>query len=130
MPVSDLSGIWVRLLGADLVELDPGEWMGVAYPATFWRLYRNDRAGATVTVGGVRHAVRANRLFLLPAGSPFDFGTTARLNHLYVHFDVVGLTPQSMRPFRTPISLPLHAALESHAQHLLADVRLELLSSQ
>ena len=86
-------------------RLEEGAWTYPGILGTFWRLYRNDRDGATVTVDGCIHPLRAGELTLVPPGVRFDCNNHAMVEHFYVHFDVLGLTGHAMRDlFDTPLS--------------------------
>ena len=86
----------------------------------------NSSVGARIASAGQIFPIEANRLFLLPAEVPFDFGLEAGATiarHFYVHFDIVGVTGFCLRQcFDAPTSLSPNAPLETLAAQLSVEV--------
>jgi len=59
---------------------------------SFWRLYVNDRHGATITVNRTRHKLQKHQVYLIPAHTWFAGESNRQLGHFFIHFDWVGLS--------------------------------------
>lgn len=95
----------VRLLQARRVRIDAA-WQTAGVQSTFWRLYVNGSDGAAVRVDGRWHALAARRVYLVPAWVKFDCRCDRTVDHLYLHFDVVGLAAEPVRGvFDRPLDL-------------------------
>jgi AraC-like DNA-binding protein len=77
----------VRAAGRTVVGRD-WAWNGVR--SRFLRLYTVHAGAGTVRVGGRRLDLRRGRTVLVPAGGPLDFACPDRLDHTWVHVQVVG----------------------------------------
>lgn len=76
----------------------------------FWRLYVNRQAGAEVLIDGRRMSLRAETVYLLPAGLRFTTRLARGVAHVwqdYAHFEVTGFPPALLRRlFPAPLTLP------------------------
>ncbi len=108
-----LDHVHIRLLAYQLVRLDPPYWRFPHLQSSFWRFYRNDRDGAWIEHAGQRIALEQGRLYFIPAGVRFSTNLLQSINHLYAHFDLLGLPYQIQQEnFAGPICLPSRPALE------------------
>jgi len=90
------------------------EWKAEEVVSSYWRLYRNDRAGGAVQFAGRTMPLRAGRVYLIPPWVRFGYRTARPVHHLYLHFDVVDLPRGVLRAaFDRPLRLPDDAALRS-----------------
>lgn len=87
----------VRVLAAGWRRQEAGEWDYPDIWSTFWRLYRNAHDGATVTTDLGVVPLRAEVVYLVPPGLKFHCMNTSRVEHFYIHFDVLGVAGLTMR---------------------------------
>lgn len=59
---------------------------GVCSP--FWRLFYDFTPGAWVEAGGQRYPLGPKRIVVMPDGAPFDCGSDAGVEHLWLHFSL------------------------------------------
>lgn len=76
----------------------------------FWRLYVNRQAGAELELEGRRMSLRAEAMYLLPAGLRFRTRLAKGVKEVwqdYIHFEVSGFPPALLRKlFPQPVTLP------------------------
>lgn len=76
----------------------------------FWRLYVNRGAGAELELEGRRMSLRAETMYLLPAGLRFRTRLARGVEAVwqdYLHFEVAGFPPALLRKlFPAPVTLP------------------------
>ena len=84
-----LPDLRVRLFEAGLATLRSGGWRHSIH-SSFWRLYLNSGDGAEVQMSARRHRLRAGRIYLIPRDVRFETRCQQTLDHLYIHFDVLG----------------------------------------
>ena len=76
----------------------------------FWRLYVNRREGAELELDGKRMSLRAETVYLLPAGLRFRTRLARGARGVwqdFVHFEVEGFPPALLRRlFPAPVALP------------------------
>lgn len=116
-PASDnvTDQVYLRLLQCDRTAIDRS-WRSTGNRDSFWRLYVNNRDGASIRVGGQWHPLTADAVHLVPAWVRFDCRCRRRVDHLYVHFDPVGLPGSITRElFTGPIALPRDEAVDELA---------------
>jgi AraC-like DNA-binding protein len=107
----------INLFSANWSELIPDSWRRQGGQDGFWRLYQHDGGGAWVARAGVVYPMQARRLYLIPSGVTFDYGTDGQVGQCYVHFDVLGVPHLLLRTLcREIISLPPTPASESTMQ--------------
>lgn len=116
-------GFHVRVFVANATTIGRW-WRRESVQRHYWRLYRNDRDGARLFMAGKSYPLRGGRLYVIPTGFPFGYRTTRRVNHFWVHFDVVGLPGVVMRElFGGPLCLPPSRALENAVDRLEAELQ-------
>ena len=104
-----MNDLQIHLAFADRAPIG-AEWNTRDIRSTFWRFYINSRDGAAIWYAGGKYLLPAGRIHLIPAYLKFSCQNTARLQNLYVHFDLLGITPiLQQQLFPKPISLPLTA---------------------
>lgn len=97
--------LFVRLLGARRIGIDEN-WNSRDVRSTFWRLYYNRSAGAALRTDGGTYEITPSAVHLIPAWVTFSCLCAKPTDHLYVHFDVIGITgPLTRHLFPAPVSL-------------------------
>ena len=61
--------------------------------SSYWRLYINGRDGAGIWTAGRFHPLPAGRVHVVPAYMRFCCHNTRQVQHLYGHFDLLGVAP-------------------------------------
>ena len=80
----------------------------------FWRLYVNNRSGASIIHAGRRLSLRPDRLYVIPAWVHFQTETVRPLTQDFIHFYVTGFPPSLLRQvFDQPRRLSSDPALDS-----------------
>lgn len=83
-----------QLHEAGCMVLDGG-WRHEGVCSPFWRLFYDFTPGAWVASGGRRFALGPDLVAVMPDGVPFDCGTRAGVEHLWVHFSLYRLLPEA-----------------------------------
>ena len=114
----------VRLFEARAMWLD--KWRYDGLEDTYWRFYRNDRAGAYLELEGGTLELEAGRCYFVPAGARFNARLTQPVEHLYIHFVPVGLPPLLLRrSFCGVVPIPIADGMGSALDALGAVLRRE-----
>jgi AraC-like DNA-binding protein len=96
----------IRLLAIRALSITPSEWTYRNVRNSYWRIYANTVAGASLRWSDVEYQLTPNSVILVPAWVQFDSLCANEVEHLYVHFDVVGLSGPTVRQwFDRPIAL-------------------------
>ena len=105
-PLSDEDRLHVRLLQVRHCVL--GAWWNFRdVQNDYWRLWCNDRAGASIVCAGRRWQLPAKRVVLVPAGVAFSTSPGVGVRHHFIHFEPLALTSQAGRGlFAAPLVLP------------------------
>jgi len=82
----------VRVLCMKVIRAEPARWRYRGVVSPFWRLYHHRDPGGEVRAGGRVYPLVPGRGLLVPAWVRFDCLTRAPVEHLFIHFDLVGLT--------------------------------------
>jgi AraC-like DNA-binding protein len=111
----------VRLFHATEVVIDQS-WNDRGVCSAFWRYYVNYRSGAAVRLAdGSLHDLPPGFVHLIPAWVTIDLVNRREVNHLYAHFDLVGLPGALAREvFARPVSLPEDDCLRATSQAMRA----------
>ena len=82
-------------------------WNARDVRSPFWRVYVNSCDGAEIILaGGHRYPLPAQRIHVVPAWVHFTCRAITEIEHLYVHFELVGLPgPLGRELFPRPLSL-------------------------
>jgi AraC-like DNA-binding protein len=113
----------VRLFIARTIKLAAGAWRAANVQDSFWRLYRNDRAGAWLELASGAFPLEPGRVYFVPAGVRFSCANGAAVGHLYIHFDLLGLPRAALRAlFAGPCVVPANEALDRAAGGLACDL--------
>jgi AraC-like DNA-binding protein len=109
-PLIDHDHLHLRVFTAKNVTLH-NNWNVDNICSSYWRLYQNTADGAWVELGDRSYPLEAERIYLIPAWVRFSCrGSTRKLDHLYAHFDVIGLPGVVIRScFQAPVLLPVDA---------------------
>lgn len=120
-----LDRVHIRLLAYHFVRLYPPFWRFPVLQSSFWRFYINDHDGAYIEHAGQQYALEQGRLYFIPAGVRFSTNLLQSVDHLYVHFDLLGLPYQIQQEFVAPICPPTKPALEQALWALRAELEQE-----
>ena len=83
----------------------------------FWRVYINDRPGASLICAGEQIELLPDCLYVIPAWVRFQTSTTRPVTQDFIHFYLTGFPPPVLRQlFDRPLALPLTAPLDALAQ--------------
>jgi AraC-like DNA-binding protein len=106
-----LPQLHIRILARENRVIDR-TWGTQDHCDPYWRLYVNKRRGAYVTLGAERYDIVPNRIHLIPAWVSLRCHSECVTEHLYIHFDVIGLSRPMLREV-----LPRPVALEGRVEH-------------
>jgi AraC-like DNA-binding protein len=83
------------------------KWNDLDIYSSFWRIYVNKCDGASVTLpSGRRFGLKGNTMFFIPAWVRFLTHTPRLIDHLYIHFDLIGLNNAAVREvFTVPVAV-------------------------
>lgn len=113
-----INTLHLRLFEADCIAINSG-WNTRHVQSSFWRFYCNSGEGAALELDEGFYPLEAGRLYFIPAGVHFHCRNTARMEHFYIHFDVIGLPRLAMRElFPGPVCLPPSPTLEEAVSSL------------
>ena len=97
----------VRLFTAAYALITEDGWTFASVQDSFWRLYLNHDAGASLELREGVYPLEPGQLYLVPAGVYFDCVCHGDVRHFYIHFDLAGLTPLALRSlFTAPLPVP------------------------
>lgn len=114
----ELDHLHLRLYQARNVVIDHG-WNAEDVCSPYWRFYVNSRSGASVVLADRRYPLVAHRIHFVPAWVRWTCHNTVPIEHLFAHFDVVGLPSPTVRDcFPGPLTLPADPALEAQCEAL------------
>ncbi len=103
--------VQVQLAVSRRLEIDQSWSYDLQSP--FWRIYVNNRSGASIFFAGESLALKAGRIYLIPAWVRFKSAASRSLTQDYLHFYVTGLPPTLLRRvFSEPSLLPRDSVLE------------------
>ena len=92
----------VRILYAATVTIDH-TWTSRDVCSSFWRMYLNNRDGASVLTNAGPYQITADRVHFVPAWVTFTCRNATPVRNSYVHFDLIGLaSPVVRRVFPQP----------------------------
>ena len=90
-PLREVDHLHIRLYIAANVLIDH-RWDAEEVCSTYWRFYVNSHHGASAVVaGGEVYPLIARRIHFIPAWVRWSCRNTQSIEHLYAHFDLVGL---------------------------------------
>jgi AraC-like DNA-binding protein len=128
-PPLAIDQIHLRLFVARRTAIDGRSWTLRNMQDSFWRLYMNASAGAAIELAGEGGESRArlelapHQLYFVPAGLRFHTSTTARIEHFYIHLDVLGIPQAALQAlFGEPVQIPAGQQLLEDARALAAEV--------
>ena len=98
------------------MKLDGG-WRHEGVCSPFWRVFYDFTPGAWVVSDGHRFALGPDQVAVMPDGVPFDCGTRMRVDHLWLHFSIYRMLPDSAPAV---FALPAGPALRAVAAELRA----------
>lgn len=101
------NNLYLRVLQSGHLTIAPDWWRFHYTNELFWRLYRNEQDGASVTVDGKTIPLRAEWFYIIPSHLSLDLACEGRIDHFYIHFDIVGLPEIALRElFHEPFGQP------------------------
>lgn len=86
----------IRMLCVAMTTIDT-TWTAMHPTDSFWRLYINNRDGATIHWDGGEHPLTPGRIHLIPGWLSYSCTNKQDIGHFYIHFDVVGIPPALIR---------------------------------
>ena len=92
-----------------------GLWRHEGVCSPFWRVFYDFNGGAWVRSGGRRFELGPEKAVVMPEGVPFDCGSRAGVEHLWLHFSMCLMLPQAAPEV---FALPAGAALRAVAGEL------------
>jgi AraC-like DNA-binding protein len=117
-PRAEIDHLHIRLYVAVNQFIDQ-TWAAEDVCSPYWRFYVNSRPGASVVMAGGSYPLAAHRIHFVPAWVRWTCHNTQRIEHLYAHFDLIGLPGAVVRAcFPGPVTLPADAALETECEAL------------
>jgi len=118
-PVREVDHLHIRLYMAANVMIDRS-WDAEDVCSTYWRFYVNSHHGASALVaGGEPYPLPARRIHFIPAWVRWSCLNTQRIEHLFAHFDLLGLPGAVVRScFPEPVTLPEDERLEQDCERL------------
>lgn len=100
-------------------------WDAANVCSSYWRLYVNNRSGASVTLDRGAYEITPGKLHLIPAGVRFSCRNSRPIDHFFIHFDVLGLPPPLLQSvFDRPLGVVLDAGISSLVDAALDQVKL------
>ncbi len=120
----DADRLHVRIFVASAIAIDR-TWAQTNVCSAYWRLYVNSSAGASARLSdGRQYPLDPGAVHFIPAWVRWDCVNREPVEHLYVHFDLVGVPGALLRDaLPDPRSLPLTPALTGVVDHLRATLR-------
>ena len=113
--------VHARLLACDAIRIDR-RWNVANVRSSFWRLYFNNIDGASVKLDSGSYALGGGRVHFIPAWVHFSCRCVRPVNHLYIHFELMGLPgPVSRQVFDKPFTLPPSPLVEQVAARLAGE---------
>lgn len=116
--LAELDHLHVRLYQVFNQVIDH-TWNAEEVCSPYWRFYVNSRAGASVVMADRRYPLAGHRIHFVPAWVRWSCHNTHPIDHLFAHFDLVGLPGAVVRTcFPGPITLPEDRDLETQCEAL------------
>jgi AraC-like DNA-binding protein len=114
-----LNELNIRLLLGSWTTIGP-RWNNCELYSSYWRFYINKSDGASLTLPDrKRFALKANTLYFIPAWTRVFTQNTHLVKHLYMHFDVIGLTAATIRNiFPSPILIRSDVDFDALVEHM------------
>jgi AraC-like DNA-binding protein len=114
----ELDHLHIRLYQVSNQPIDH-TWNAEDVCSPYWRFYVNSRPGASVVMADRTYPLAAHRIHFVPAWVRWTCHNTKPIDHLFAHFDLVGLPGVAVRTcFPGPITLPADADLEVQCEAL------------
>ncbi len=114
----EIDHLHVRLYMVSNLTIDQS-WNSEDVCSPYWRFYVNSRVGASVVMGDRSYPLAAKRIHFVPAWVRWTCHNTAPIDHLFAHFDLIGLPGAVVRAcFPGPVTLPADAELEAQCEAL------------
>ncbi len=117
----DADRLHIRIFTAAAIRIDRS-WAQTNVCSAYWRLYVNSSAGASARLSdGKLYPLGPGAAHFIPAWIRWDCVNREPVDHLYVHFDLVGVPGALLRDaLPAPRSLPLTPALSGVVDGLRA----------
>jgi AraC-like DNA-binding protein len=114
----ELDHLHLRLYQVANFPIDQS-WNAEDVCSPYWRFYVNSRPGASVVMADHTYPLAAHRVHFVPAWVRWTCHNIRPIDHLFAHFDLVGLPGAAVREcFPGPITLPADAELEAQCEGL------------
>jgi AraC-like DNA-binding protein len=111
------------LFDARCIPIDES-WDTQNVQSSFWRFYFNEGDGAALQLPDGLYPLRRHEMYFVPAGVRFNCYNECRMQHFFVHFDLLGLPAVALRElFSAPVQLQPEAHLRERVQSVAHDLR-------
>lgn len=116
--------LFIRLFEANIQQIDQS-WSYPRIRSSFGRLYVNNRHGAALELpDGSRYPLTPHRVHLIPAWQTFGCVCQGVVEHLYIHFDLVGMPVSVTRHLLpAPTSLDPPPAISAAVDNVRQSIR-------
>lgn len=115
-------GLYTRLFSAGYITVDQW-WPETDLLRGFWRLYLNEKEGASLRLADGAFPLPAGRLVLVPPGLAFDIALAGPLEQLFLHFEFLGWPAEAARDLLPgPSVLPEDEVRHALARELVHDL--------
>jgi AraC-like DNA-binding protein len=115
--------VHLRLFDARCITIDEN-WNAQEVQNSFWRFYFNNSDGAALDLQSGLYPLHKGQIYFVPAGVRFSCRNTQRIQHFYVHFDLLGLPSVALRElFGSPVQVHASSALQRSTSRLAHDLR-------
>ena len=115
---SNTNNIYIRIFVVARTVIVPSRWHGTLQ-STFWRLYRNDDSGATLTTPNGTVPLDPDTFYVVPPGGQTTIACAREIGHFYIHFDIVGVPGITLRAImHEPVSLGNIESLNFITRHI------------
>ncbi len=117
-PLPELDHLHIRLYTASNLTISQ-RWNAEDVCSPYWRFYVNSSSGASVVINNHYYPLIPHRIHFVPAWVRWACHNTQSIEHLYSHFDVIGIPGIVVREcFPGPVTLPADPVLEANAEAL------------
>lgn len=117
-----LSELYIRPFTSMKMRISAG-WRSSEIYSSYWRLYVNNRDGAVVEMSGRNYPLEGKTVHFVPPWIRFNFYSSVKLEHNFLHFDIVGLSAALIRQlFPLPVTLSAGSGLRQQGLEWASDL--------
>lgn len=116
--LAELDHLHIRMYSGRNVFIDQ-RWSAEDVCSPYWRFYVNSGSGASAMIDGEAYELAPHRVHFIPAWVRWTCHNTQRIEHLFAHFDIIGIPGIVVRQiFPGPITLAQDPWLEASCEAL------------